>query len=69
MRTKLGIALDIFILVIGPWIIYTRVVEIMQNGASVYPVVSVVIVTIALIVSVYNLYLLVSRKQQNNTKK
>lgn len=69
MRTKLGTALDIFILVIGPWIIYTRVVEIMQNGASVYPVVSVVIVTIALIISIYNLYLLVARRQQNNTKK
>lgn len=69
MRTKLGTALDIFILVIGPWIIYTRIVEIMQNGASVYPVVSVVIVTVALIFSVYNLYLLVARKQQDNTKK
>lgn len=69
MRTKLGTALDIFILVVGPWIIYTRAVEIMQNGASVYPVISLVIVTIALIISIYNLYLLVVRKQQDNAKK
>ncbi|WP_223632541.1 hypothetical protein [Planococcus sp. 4-30] len=69
MRTKLGTALDIFILVIGPWIVYTRIVEMMQNGVSVYPMVSVVIVTVAVIFSIYNLYLLVVRKQQDNTKK
>ena len=69
MRTKLGTALDIFILVIGTWIVYTRIMDMMQNGVSVYPVVSVVIVTVAVIFSVYNLYLLVARKQQSNTKK
>lgn len=69
MRTKFGTALDIFILVIGPWIIYTRVVEIMQNGVSVYPMISLAIVTVALIVSIYNLYSLVTRKQRDNTKK
>ncbi|ANU13238.1 hypothetical protein B481_3419 [Planococcus halocryophilus Or1] len=69
MRTKLGTALDIFILVIGPWIVYTRINEMMQNGVSVYPMISVVIVTIAVIFSIYNLYLLFGRKQQNNMKK
>lgn len=69
MRTKFGTALDIFILVIGPWIIYTRVVEIMQNGVSVYPMISLAIVTVALIVSIYNLYSLVTRNQRDNTKK
>lgn len=69
MRTKLGTALDIFILVIGPWIVYTRIIEMMQNGISVYPMISVLIVTVAVIFSIYNLYLLVARKQQDNTRK
>ena len=69
MRTKLGTALDIFILVIGPWIVYTRIIEMMQNGTSVYPMISVLIVTVAVIFSIYNLYLLVVRKQQDNTRK
>lgn len=69
MRTKLGTALDIFILVIGPWIVYSRIIEMMQNGVSVYPMISVVIVTVAVIFSIYNLYLLAVRRQQNNMKK
>ena len=69
MRTKLGTALDIFILVIGPWIVYTRILQMTQNGVSVYPMISVLIVTVAVIFSIYNLYLLVARKQQDNTKK
>ncbi|MDN7241054.1 hypothetical protein QWY14_04590 [Planococcus sp. N028] len=56
MRTKFGTALDIFILIIGPWIVYTRVVEILNNGVSVYPVISLIIVTLAVVLSVYNLY-------------
>lgn len=69
MRTKLGTALDIFILVIGPWIIYTRVIEIMETGPAVYPIISIVIVTLAVIFAIYNLYLLFSGKQQDNSKK
>ncbi|ALS78558.1 MULTISPECIES: hypothetical protein [Planococcus] len=69
MRTKLGTALDIFILVIGPWIVYSRIIEMMQSGVSVYPMISVVIVTVAVIFSIYNLYLLAVRRQQNNMKK
>lgn len=62
MRTKLGTALDIFILIIGPWIVYTRVVEMMDNGVSVYPMISLVIVTLAVILSIYNLYMLVTSR-------
>ncbi|WP_033542452.1 hypothetical protein [Planococcus sp. CAU13] len=69
MRTKLGTALDIFILVIGPWIIYTRVLEIMERGPAVYPIISIVIVTLAVIFAIYNLYMLFSGKQQDNAKK
>lgn len=69
MRTKLGTALDIFILVIGPWIIYTRTVEIMDSGPAVYPIISIVIVSFAVIFAVYNLYLLFNGKQQDNSKK
>ena len=69
MRTKLGTALDIFILVIGPWIIYTRIVEVMENGPSVYPIISIVIVTLAVLFAIYNLYILFSGKQQDNQRK
>lgn len=69
MRTKLGLALDIFILVIGPWIIYTRIVDIMDNGIAVYPVISILIVTVAVVLAVYNLYMLFSGKQQDNHKR
>lgn len=69
MRTKLGTALDIFILLVGPWIVYTRILEMIKDGVSVYPMVSVVIVTVAVIFSIYNLYLLVVRKQQERLKK
>lgn len=69
MRTKLGTALDIFILVIGPWIIYTRIIEVMENGPAVYPIISIVIVTLAVAFAIFNLYQLFSGKQQNNTRK
>ncbi|WKA57173.1 hypothetical protein QWY16_11740 [Planococcus shenhongbingii] len=69
MKSKLGTVLDIFILLVGPWIIYTRVLEIMENGASIYPVISIIIITLAVLFSVYNLYLAISAKQQGNTKK
>lgn len=69
MRTKLGTALDIFILIIGPWIIYTRVIEIMENGPAVYPIISIVIVTLAVVFAIYNLYLLFSGRQQSTPKK
>lgn len=69
MGTKLGTALDIFILVIGPWIIYTRIIQIMDSGPATYPVISIIIVTLAVIFSIYNLYALYSRKQQDNSRK
>ncbi|HSJ37377.1 MAG TPA: hypothetical protein VK945_04110 [Planococcus sp. (in: firmicutes)] len=69
MRSKLGTALDIFILVIGPWIIYTRIVEVMDSGPAVYPIISIVIVTLAVVFAIYNLYVLFSNKQQDNTRK
>lgn len=69
MRTKLGTALDIFILVIGPWIIFTRIGDIINNGPSVYPVISIVIVTVAVIFAIYNLYMLFSGNQQKNQRK
>lgn len=69
MRSKLGTALDIFILVVGPWIIYTRIIEVMNDGASVYPVLSIVIVTLAVVFAIYNLYSLYAAKQQDNSKK
>lgn len=69
MRSKLGTALDIFILVVGPWIVYTRILEVMENGASVYPVLSIVIVSLAVVFSIYNLYVLYTSKQQNDKKK
>ena len=69
MRTKLGTALDIFILIIGPWIIYARIIDILNNGASVYPVISIVIVTIAVILSIYNVYKVFSGNQQKDQRK
>ncbi|ANU28205.1 hypothetical protein [Planococcus versutus] len=69
MRTKLGTALDIFILLVGPWIVYTRILEMGKDGVSIYPMISVVIVTVAVVFSIYNLYLLVTRKQQDRMKK
>lgn len=69
MRSKIGIILDIFILLIGPWILYTRIIEIMDNGASVYPIISIAIITLAVIFSAYNLYLVLSAKQQQTPKK
>ncbi|MGO1060043.1 hypothetical protein ACTL32_12990 [Planococcus sp. FY231025] len=69
MRSKIGIILDIFILLIGPWILYTRVVEIMENGVSVYPVISIIIITLAVLFSIYNLYLVLASKQQQTPKK
>lgn len=69
MRSKIGIILDIFILLIGPWILYTRVIEIMENGASVYPIISIVIISLAVIFSIYNIYLVLSSKQQQTPKK
>ncbi|WP_203332827.1 hypothetical protein [Planococcus beigongshangi] len=69
MRTKLGTALDIFILVIGPWIIYTRIIQIMESGPSAYPIISIIIVTLAVIFSIYNLYALYNNKQQDSMRK
>lgn len=69
MRTKLGTVLDIFILVIGPWIIYTRINEIMDSGPAFYPIISIVIVTLAVIFALFNLYMLFSGKQQNSPRK
>lgn len=69
MRTKLGTALDIFILIIGPWIIYARIIDIINNGPSVYPVISILIVTIAVILSIYNVYKVFSRNQQKDQRK
>lgn len=69
MRSKIGIILDIFILLIGPWILYTRVIEIMDNGASVYPIISIAIISLAVIFSIYNIYLVLSSKQQQPPKK
>lgn len=69
MRSKIGIVLDIFILIIGPWILYTRVIEIMEQGVSVYPVVSIVIISLAVVFSIYNLYLVLSAGQQRTPKK
>jgi hypothetical protein len=65
MRTKFGTALDIFILIIGPWILYTRVVEIANNGVSAYPVISLLVVSLAVILSVYNLYSLFASRNNN----
>lgn len=69
MRSKIGIILDIFILLIGPWILYTRIIEIMENGASIYPIISIAIITLAILFSVYNIYLVLSSKQQRTPKK
>ncbi|MBB5178631.1 putative membrane-anchored protein [Planomicrobium koreense] len=69
MRSKIGIVLDIFILVIGPWILYTRIIEIMERGVSVYPVISIIIISLAIAFSIYNLYLALSSRQQRNPKK
>ena len=69
MRSKLGTALDIFILLIGPWIIYTRVVDILNNGVSVYPLLSVIIVSLAVIFAVYNLYVFFLVKPQDDQRK
>lgn len=69
MRTKLGTALDIFILVIGPWIVYTRIRDIMDSGPAVYPVISIIIVTLAVLFAIYNLYSLYTGRQQNNPRK
>lgn len=69
MRSKIGIILDIFILLIGPWILYTRVIEIMDNGVSVYPIISIAIISLAVIFSIYNIYLVLSSKQQQPPKK
>ena len=69
MRSKIGIVLDIFILVIGPWILYTRIIEIMERGVSVYPVISIIIISLAVVFSIYNLYLVLSARQQRNLKK
>lgn len=68
MRTKLGTALDIFILLVGPWILYSRILDISENGVSVYPMISIAIVTLAVIFSIYNLYTLYTSKQQSNRK-
>ncbi|MTD29747.1 hypothetical protein [Planomicrobium sp. YIM 101495] len=56
MRSKVGTALDIFIVVIAPIILIGRVREISENGFSTYPVISIVIVTLALVFTLYNLY-------------
>lgn len=69
MRTKLGTALDIFILIIGPWIIYTRFLEIINNGPTVYPIISLLIVTAAVLLSIFNLYKLYNSKQQDRMKR
>lgn len=69
MRSKIGIILDIFILLIGPWILYTRVIEIMNNGASVYPIISIAIISLAVLFSIYNIYLVLSSKQHQPPKK
>lgn len=69
MRSKIGTVLDIFILVIGPWILYTRITDIMENGVSVYPVISIIIISLAIVFSIYNLYLVLSARQQGNPKK
>lgn len=69
MRTKLGTALDIFILIIGPWIIYARIIDIIDNGPSVYPVISILIVSVAVIFAIYNVYMLFSGNQQKNQRK
>lgn len=69
MRSKLGTALDIFILLIGPWIIYTRVVDIINNGVSAYPLLSIVIVSLAVIFAIYNLYVYFLVKPQDDQRK
>ncbi|HSP22449.1 MAG TPA: hypothetical protein VLQ20_08965 [Planococcus sp. (in: firmicutes)] len=69
MRSKIGTVLDIFILVIGPWILYTRIIEIMEHGVSVYPVISIIIISLAVVFSIYNLYLALSARQQRTPKK
>lgn len=69
MNSKLGTVLDIIILLIGPWILYTRLREIIDNGASLYPVISIIIITLAVVFAIYNLYNVISARQQNNSKK
>ncbi|CEG22664.1 hypothetical protein BN1080_01597 [Planococcus massiliensis] len=69
MKFNLGTALDIFILLIGPWILYTRVVEILENGVSAYPIISIIIVTLALVFSVANLYKAIADRQRKNSNK
>ena len=69
MNSKLGTVLDIIILLIRPWILYTRVLEIAENGASLYPVLSIIIITLAVAFSIYNLYIAISTRQQGNSKK
>ncbi|MCJ1907427.1 hypothetical protein [Planococcus ruber] len=69
MKFNLGTALDIFILLIGPWILYTRVVEILENGVSAYPIISIIIVTLALVFSVANLYKAITDRQRKNSNK
>lgn len=69
MKFNLGTALDIFILLIGPWILYTRVLEILENGVSAYPIISIIIVTLALVFSVANLYKAITDRQRKNSNK
>lgn len=69
MRSKLGTALDIFIILIGPFIIYARIVDIMQNGVSLYPLLSVIIVGLALAFAVFNLIQLLKERQNSTPRK
>ncbi|MGM0897378.1 MAG: hypothetical protein ACQEV0_05750 [Bacillota bacterium] len=69
MRSKLGTALDIFILLIGPFIIYARIVDISREGVSLYPLLSIVIVGIALGFAVYNLIHILKTMQSDRQQK
>lgn len=69
MRSKLGTALDIFILLIGPIIIYSRIADISRDGVSLYPLLSIIIIGIALAFAVYNLYHIVKAKQTDQQRK
>lgn len=69
MRSKLGTALDIFIILIGPFIIYARIMDISREGASLYPLLSIAIVGIALGFAVFNLINILKGMSSGQEKK
>lgn len=69
MRSKLGTALDIFIILIGPIIIYSRVTDIMRDGVSLYPLLSIIIIGVALAFAIFNLLNILKSRQNDQQRK